>query len=372
MSRQQHLFGVDAHVCFYRTLLEQHPDGVMLVDSAGTTLYANPAWERFAGRPLADLTGRSLLEQVHPDDVMRVAAAVDAACSAGARARTIEYRCRRRDGGWQTVESICQPCPAGGEVLTALVSRDITERQAAQERREHARVLEATAQLSGEVAADFAELLLMLGRHADRLSVAGPDTSRTEVRALRRTLDRGRVLVDQLHTFALDDLDHRVAVDANEAIAEAARHLEQLAGPGVEVTYLLGAPAAVVGMSRSALEQVLSGFVIHSRGRLGQGGRLTIATSDRAEESGRAASPDGPHLDRLVIDLIVTGQRGAGTRETPLASAPPVPSHEEEDLESLTILVQRVGGEVLATPRDSGDAGVRIVLPLVPPQRFSA
>src|SRR5688572_12889689 len=149
ISRHLHLFGLDAPPRFYPSLLEQSPDAILLVDSAGVVRYANLSWQRMVERDLAELTGRSLLEIVHPDDVIVAAAAVDEACEPYSEPRRVEFRCSRLHGQWRVVECICQPWQAAGEVMTAMFVRDISERHAERARSEQVQVLDAAAQVSG-------------------------------------------------------------------------------------------------------------------------------------------------------------------------------------------------------------------------------
>jgi len=364
ISRHQHLFGLEAHTCFYRSLLEQSPDAILLVDSAGVVRYANPSWGRMVERDFADLTGRSLLEIVHPDDVIIAAAAVDEACELYAKPRRVEFRCSRAHGEWRVLECICQPWQAVGEVMTAMFVRDISERHAERARYEQVQMLDSAAQVSGEIASDFSELLLLLGRHADVLAASGASDVRTEARNLRSTLDRGRIIVDQLHSFArIDDLDHRIAVDVNEVIAEAAGHFERLVRPGVEVTHLLGATAARVGMSRVALEQVLSALILHAGDTMTDGGRLTIATHDGAEIEQQEQPPT--HSAYLVIDVTVSGIRTSlDSRST--ISGGDAREDARHELRAATTLVQRAGGGIVVPASVGADTTIRIVLPVLP------
>ena len=132
------------------------------------------------------------------------------------------------------------------------------------------------------------------------------------------------------------------AVDVNEVIAEAAGHFERLVRPGVEVTHLLGATAARVGMSRVALEQVLSALILHAGDTMADGGRLTIATHDGAEIEQKEQPP--AQSDYLVIDVTVSGIRTSLDNRSTISGGD-AREDTRHELRAATALVQRAGGD---------------------------
>jgi diguanylate cyclase (GGDEF)-like protein/PAS domain S-box-containing protein len=54
---------------FYRAVLEQVPQPILVVDSRGAVAYGNPALEALIGWKLEDGAGHSIIEYLHPDDI---------------------------------------------------------------------------------------------------------------------------------------------------------------------------------------------------------------------------------------------------------------------------------------------------------------
>ena len=105
-------------------------------------LYAlNPAWERLLGWSREELTTRSLLAFVHPDDVEATADVLARTHIAGSKIDELVNRWRRRDGSYCT---LAWSGASDGDVW-CVVGRDVTGH--AQERtllREAQRIVELT------------------------------------------------------------------------------------------------------------------------------------------------------------------------------------------------------------------------------------
>jgi PAS domain S-box-containing protein len=113
----------------FRSLLENAPDAVAVLDADGVVRFAAPAVERVLGYPLEDFVGADRFDLVHPEDepgARRAFAEVTAA--PGARV-TVELRARHADGSWRWLETTAQnrlDDPAVGGVVVNF--RDVTAR----------------------------------------------------------------------------------------------------------------------------------------------------------------------------------------------------------------------------------------------------
>ncbi|WP_276257851.1 PAS domain-containing sensor histidine kinase [Haloglomus litoreum] len=154
-------------------LLDHTRDMVILVDEAGTITYANGAVEDILGRSPEDFEGRTVFDEIHPDDIGGARAAFEETIESESFVETTcEYRCRAADGSWVWLES--RMSNLTDDELDGYVcsSRDITDRVEAQQDREAmTRRLQELSATTGDVlwmfTADFSELLFVNPAYED-------------------------------------------------------------------------------------------------------------------------------------------------------------------------------------------------------------
>jgi PAS domain S-box-containing protein len=133
----------------FRSLFEYAPDGILMADSNGHYLDANPSICRLLGYTRSELIGLHATDLREPAEAERVESTlVDIKGTSSLNHR--EWRLRRKDGSLVPVESVSAELP-NGELMGII--RDTTERREAQQALyqshltlEH-RVIERTAQL---------------------------------------------------------------------------------------------------------------------------------------------------------------------------------------------------------------------------------
>ena len=124
----------------FRTVFDEAPMGIILVDTEGRLLRTNPAFGRMSGFSLADLEGKKIQDITHPDDVEASLAAFNALVRGERTAYQLEKRYLRKDGTsfWARLtvalltSAVDEPTAAVGMV------EDITATKAALDERETA------------------------------------------------------------------------------------------------------------------------------------------------------------------------------------------------------------------------------------------
>src|SRR3984885_7069413 len=118
----------------FQLISENAADMIALVDCDGHRLYNSPAYEKILGYSAEDLKTTSSMDQIHPDDRLRVLQAAENARMSG-QGECVEYRIRHKDGSWRTVESTASAIhnAKGQTDKLVIVNRDITERKRAEE-----------------------------------------------------------------------------------------------------------------------------------------------------------------------------------------------------------------------------------------------
>ncbi|MGD9798115.1 MAG: putative bifunctional diguanylate cyclase/phosphodiesterase, partial [Acidimicrobiia bacterium] len=113
-----------------RTILQRISDVIAIVDAGGRLGYVSSSVEEVLGRDPESLVGALLIDEVHPADRERVAAALDPGPDA-TRAGGCDLRLRRADGTWCPIEAKLTPVKVGtGEGSLLATFRDVTERRA--------------------------------------------------------------------------------------------------------------------------------------------------------------------------------------------------------------------------------------------------
>ncbi len=118
---------------YFRSLIDNALDVIMILDADGTIRYGSPSIERLLGYRPQELVGESVFDSVHPGDGEAVRR-MFAAMVHGSGSATAEFRFRHRDGSWRHMEAIGSDLSNHPSVAGFLVqSRDVTERKAADE-----------------------------------------------------------------------------------------------------------------------------------------------------------------------------------------------------------------------------------------------
>ena len=133
----------------FRSIAENTADLIAVVDGNGRRVYNNPSYQRILGYTPEELKGTVGFEQIHPDDRERVVRGAAEALRTG-EGKVLEYRMRRRDGSYVTLESHSSFIrDAAGDVENLVISaRDVGPRRAAEQMQK----LEAIGQLAAGIA----------------------------------------------------------------------------------------------------------------------------------------------------------------------------------------------------------------------------
>jgi diguanylate cyclase (GGDEF)-like protein/PAS domain S-box-containing protein len=119
---------------------EHSRDIIMLVDFDGRPRYISPAVHTLTGWKPDETMRRGFAEVVHPEDLAKMGALMDR-LRTDTEAATIEYRVKRRSGGYVWVEGsfrTLRDSTAGGHLGILQMVRDITERKRVQQQLQNA------------------------------------------------------------------------------------------------------------------------------------------------------------------------------------------------------------------------------------------
>lgn len=144
---QEALFACSQH---YEALLKATPVGVLEANVAAECVFVNPTYEAITGRSFAQVSGRQWLEGIHPDDRVRVLAAIEETRQGEEHALEYRHVLPNQQIRWVLGQS-APLFSSGGEVTGAIATlSNITERK---EREDFLRLMgEALKQSSKAIA----------------------------------------------------------------------------------------------------------------------------------------------------------------------------------------------------------------------------
>ncbi|HVP38286.1 MAG TPA: PAS domain S-box protein [Candidatus Saccharimonadales bacterium] len=124
-------------------VLEQSREAIMVLDKQLRLVYVNEIGRVQGGFAPGELIGTDMMERVHPRDVPAVRSAVQAALSGSSAELSLTWRVK--SGEWRNFDVAVNPTVIGGRSALLIFSRDVTERQRAEER------FQGLVELSGDM-----------------------------------------------------------------------------------------------------------------------------------------------------------------------------------------------------------------------------
>lgn len=255
-------------------LVEKNADGIIVVDSDGVVMFANPAAEAMFGRSVNALVGSQI-------GVPLVAG------------ETAEISIRRPGGDQVDAEVRCVDTTWNYRSARLASFRDISARKAMEEQLRHSVKMEAVGRLTAGIAHDFNNLLtVVLGNldGAQRLLVATDSPVRGAVDNAMQGARRAAVLTERLLAFARrTPLEPRV-LDVNVLVAAMSDLLRRTLGEQIYIRTTLGDNLWNVAADPTELEAAILNLAVNARDAMANGGELCIETANVELDAGYAAT----------------------------------------------------------------------------------
>lgn len=218
----------------FKSLIENSPDAISLIDAQGEILYGSASTTRVFGFQPEELVGRNCLELIHPDDRDNSSRALREVLDKPPGPVQWDARVRHKDGSYSWVESTISNLLFEFEVQAIVVQqRDISVRRTAEVKREQRAEELARSNLRLEefaytAAHDLREPLRAISLYTDMLVQQTQMTPGTEQMA-RFIVDgaaRMSTLVDDLLSFASTGMQEELQrVDLRRAANQACQNL---------------------------------------------------------------------------------------------------------------------------------------------------
>jgi PAS domain S-box-containing protein len=295
----------------YRLLVEAVTDyAIYMLDPGGRVISWNAGAQRFKGYAPHEIIGQHFSRFYTEEDRAKglPAKVLETAVREG------KFECEgwrvRKDGSrfWAHVVVDSIRDPSGRLTGFAKITRDLTERKAAQESLEQAREalfqsqkMEAIGQLTGGLAHDFNNLLMAVLGSLELMRKRMPADS-PQLRLLDNAImgaRRGATLTQRMLAFARRQKMDARPVDLSALVHGMKDLLISTLGVDAEILIRFPAQLSKVMADENQLELALLNLCVNARDAMKNGGRIVIAAR---EEAGGAALPAGRYVCLSVTD----------------------------------------------------------------------
>jgi PAS domain S-box-containing protein len=294
---------------YFRSLIENTSDIIVVINAGRTLRYISPAARRILGHEPEERLGRDFTEFIHPEDAPALADVFADALTKPEFMVVADFRARHKDGSWRILEGVGKNLLSTPAVAGVVVSvRDITERTQLEERLRQSHKMEAVGKLAGGVAHDFNNVLTTITGYSDLLlnRLSGSDPLSRDVSEIRKAAERATSLTRQLLAFSRRQVLRPKILKINRTIAEMDKMLQRLIGEDIDLVTVLDAQLGCVKVDPGQIEQVVLNLSINARDAMPDGGRLTIETCnvdlDEAYARRHADVQPGPYVMLAVSD----------------------------------------------------------------------
>ncbi len=335
-----------------RQRIENAADGVLILDTLGAVLYANPV-----AREIFDHTGD---ESIH--------VSLGLPLQAGTTADLTIYRRGRKPA---EVEMRLVEVTWRGQAAFLGSLRDISARRTQQERLHQLEKLEAVGHFTVGIVHDFNNLLAvvssglrLLRERFDGLST-DPEMDLL-FKELQERIQNGSALSRQLLSLSHQHSSVHGAIDLNARIESLSHLLEQTLGKGIILRRNLERSVGSVLVDPNELDTAILNLVVNARDAMDGHGTVTIETGRTIDDGAE------PPADVVALARVTIADTGQGMSEEVLRKVfEPFFTTKGEGagtglgLPQVYDFVNRFGGKIKIDSAPGAGTKVHLFLPLV-------
>jgi PAS domain S-box-containing protein len=289
---------------------------LFMLSPEGTVTNWNPGAERIKGYSQAEIIGSHFSRFYTPEDQAAgiPQRALETAAAAG-RYESEGWRVRK-DGSRFWAHAVLDAVRGdNGELLGfAKITRDLTEKKKADEALEKANIalyqaqkMESIGQLTGGVAHDFNNLLSVLSSGLEVLGMQRGEGDTRTLESMRRAIDRGARLTQQLLAFARQQPLQAETRNLNAIIRGFETVLRRAGNPSIDFVIDLDRKAHNALIDSARFESALLNLVVNARDAMPEGGRLVIATGNIVADGQHPAGLAPGEYVRVTVSDTGTG-----------------------------------------------------------------
>jgi PAS domain S-box-containing protein len=186
----------------------------------------------------------------------------------------------------------------------AKITRDLTERRAAEEQLRQAQKMEAIGQLTGGVAHDFNNLLTAIIGNLEMLATVLPvgDPGRRYAEGALRAASRGSRLTEHLLAFSRRQEIRPEIVSVNDLLRENLMLSQKTVGDGIEIALELQDEVWSCRIDPAQFGAAILNLAANARDAMSRSGRLVFRTENVTTAENTVDQPAGDYVALSVAD----------------------------------------------------------------------
>ena len=271
---------------------------IYMLDPKGHVINWNTGAERIKGYPRDEIVGHHFSMFYTADERAKEIPARALAIAATSGKYEAEGWRVRKDGSTFWAGVVINAIKSSEDELLgfAKITRDLTERRAADERARQAQKMEGIGQLTGGIAHDFNNLLTIiignletLQRNLDLVPLPVDRLKRSAENAMRGSR-RAESLTQRLLAFSRQTPLAPKPIDVSRLVGGLSDLLRRTLGEQVAVETVLGGGLWRANVDPNQLEVAIINLAVNARDAMPKGGKLTLETANVHLDESYAAS----------------------------------------------------------------------------------
>ena len=292
-----------------RRVFETSQDIILITDTYGSIKQVSPSSARILGYRPDEMVGRIGREFIFPDDLEATRREVRAA-RVGNVMRNFRCRYVHKDG--RPVSLIWTGVWSQADRQHFFIGRDVTDVEAKEEQLRQSQKMEAVGQLTGGVAHDFNNILMVILANVEELLEADtllPD-QREQLNSIAASGQRAAELTRRLLAFSRKQRLMPQSINMNDLVSGTDKLLRRTLGEHIEIEAILDDDLWTTNVDRAQLEAALVNLCVNARDAMPDGGRLLIETAN--QELDEVYVADNPEVVAGDYAMLTVSDTGAG------------------------------------------------------------